>query len=351
MHDFATTLAGVRDALAAVRPTSEKGAEAVAAAVGLSDDGAEMVVKRALAIEVVLNAVSADPRPHKVSYRLETIRPADAWPLPASAADPDRDAARQGLQGASLSHFGGFLRSSWRLSDWTWGRLDGAARLVDMLLDAERIDRLTTGRDTAQVADLSAALARVAVPDGDYDRARDLAFEAYDARGLAESADDGPASAAALTAAGDERDALVAAWRATLASRYAKELEQPGAADGVRADLRRRFSLAILEEEIAAIAEAVAKESDTAIEPERLATLRDRGLRELARALAALGPDRHEQIRDGERAVANVLVAVERPHIASAVRAIAATSGRWSALRHGVRAAWRYARYRNGKPG
>jgi len=348
MHDFASTLAGVRDEVAALQPTGAKGAEAIAATVGFSTDGADMVVKRALAVEVVLNAVSADARPHKVNYRLETIRPADAWPLPSPANDPTPDAPRGALQGASLHHFGGFLRASWRLSDWTWGRLDGVGRLVDMLLDAERIDRLTINR--AQVADLAATLARVAVPEGAYDRARDLAFEAYDARNLAESAGDGPASAAALSASGDERDELVKAWQARLSTAYEDELASGGAADGIRADVRRRFSLAILEDEIDAIAEAVAQESDTPIEPEGLGTLRDRGLRELARVLVELGPDRREQIQDGERAAANVLVAIEHPHVASAVRAIAATTGRWRAMLHGARAAARYIRHRQAKP-
>jgi hypothetical protein len=45
----------------------------------------------------------------------------------------------QKLYGLELGHFGGFVRSSWRANDWMWGRLDGAARLVEALLDPTRL--------------------------------------------------------------------------------------------------------------------------------------------------------------------------------------------------------------------
>ena len=45
----------------------------------------------------------------------------------------------QKLYGLELGHFGGFVRSSWRANDWMWGRLDGATRLVELLLDPTRL--------------------------------------------------------------------------------------------------------------------------------------------------------------------------------------------------------------------
>ena len=37
---------------------------------------------------------------------------------------------------ARLGHFASFYKGSWRANDWMWGRMDGASRLVDILLDA-----------------------------------------------------------------------------------------------------------------------------------------------------------------------------------------------------------------------
>ncbi len=43
------------------------------------------------------------------------------------------------LYGLRLGHFGGFIAHAWRANDWMWGRLDGASRLVDLLLDEEHV--------------------------------------------------------------------------------------------------------------------------------------------------------------------------------------------------------------------
>jgi patatin-related protein len=40
------------------------------------------------------------------------------------------------LSGLGLGHFAAFYKGSWRANDWMWGRMDGASRLVDILLDA-----------------------------------------------------------------------------------------------------------------------------------------------------------------------------------------------------------------------
>ncbi|WP_412539409.1 DUF3376 domain-containing protein [Longispora sp. K20-0274] len=48
--------------------------------------------------------------------------------------------ARSKLAGVNLGHFGGFLARSWRANDWTWGRLDAASALVDVLIGEGRPD-------------------------------------------------------------------------------------------------------------------------------------------------------------------------------------------------------------------
>lgn len=46
--------------------------------------------------------------------------------------------------GASLSRFSGFLKRSWRVNDWIWGRLDGATMLCRVLFDPRRLRRMDT---------------------------------------------------------------------------------------------------------------------------------------------------------------------------------------------------------------
>lgn len=50
------------------------------------------------------------------------------------------------LGGASLARFSGFLKRSWRLNDWTWGRCDGATMLFRVLVTPERVLRYATRR-------------------------------------------------------------------------------------------------------------------------------------------------------------------------------------------------------------
>ena len=64
------------------------------------------------------------------------------------------------LGGWSVNRFGGFLKRSWRVNDWTWGRLDAATALCRTVLDPERVRRtallagyLRDGDDPAVLAD------------------------------------------------------------------------------------------------------------------------------------------------------------------------------------------------------
>ncbi|MGY4768767.1 patatin-like protein [Kribbella sp. CWNU-51] len=43
--------------------------------------------------------------------------------------------------GMSLNRFGGFLKRSWRMNDWTWGRMDAATMLCQTILSPERLRR------------------------------------------------------------------------------------------------------------------------------------------------------------------------------------------------------------------
>lgn len=49
--------------------------------------------------------------------------------------------AEEKLGGDAINRFGGFLKRSWRVNDWIWGRADGATMLCRTMLDPERIRR------------------------------------------------------------------------------------------------------------------------------------------------------------------------------------------------------------------
>jgi predicted acylesterase/phospholipase RssA len=56
------------------------------------------------------------------------------------------------LYGLQLGHFAGFVRRSWRANDWMFGRLDGAARIVDLLLDPRLLRQQATTRGQMRAA-------------------------------------------------------------------------------------------------------------------------------------------------------------------------------------------------------
>ena len=66
-------------------------------------------------------------------------RSSNALPV-APRADRDLGPAstQEKLAGVRLGHFAGFYRRSWRANDFMWGRLDGAAMVARLLIDADR---------------------------------------------------------------------------------------------------------------------------------------------------------------------------------------------------------------------
>ncbi len=78
--------------------------------------------------------------------------------------------------GTELNRFGGFLKRSWRMNDWAWGRLDAATMLARVVVSPGRVRlwHLASGVDARQVVDeVIAASFGVPVaalePDGDVD--------------------------------------------------------------------------------------------------------------------------------------------------------------------------------------
>lgn len=67
--------------------------------------------------------------------------------------------ARDKLLGLQLAHFAAFYKYSWRANDWMFGRLDGAERLVRILLNPDRLMRIYQNKKD----DALSAIHRIAV--------------------------------------------------------------------------------------------------------------------------------------------------------------------------------------------
>ncbi|MER7243452.1 patatin-like protein [Kribbella sp. NPDC000426] len=52
--------------------------------------------------------------------------------------------------GMSLNRFGGFLKRSWRMNDWAWGRMDAATTLCQTILSPERLRRRAIQRSQGE---------------------------------------------------------------------------------------------------------------------------------------------------------------------------------------------------------
>jgi len=69
------------------------------------------------------------------------------------------------LGGMSVNRFGGFLKRSWRVNDWTWGRLDAATILCRTVLEPSRLRRAAVIRQETTGTWGARAAATAAVDD------------------------------------------------------------------------------------------------------------------------------------------------------------------------------------------
>ena len=106
------------------------------------------------------------------------ISPGDAPDLVAQTPEAPK------LAGIAVGHFGGFLDKDWRRNDLMWGRLDGAERLIDMVVPLESEREALRIKAHAQILREEAAspeFARLLI-DGGYDRLRAAIGTGDDAR-------------------------------------------------------------------------------------------------------------------------------------------------------------------------
>lgn len=105
----------------------------------------ESVVRRFLAIDVL--ELMSHPDLKEQHLELIEVSSRSEGALRGSVEPEEKVASIQ------LGHFGGFLKRSWRANDWMWGRLDGAARYVRILLDPNRLRQVYGASDSSEVTD------------------------------------------------------------------------------------------------------------------------------------------------------------------------------------------------------
>ena len=137
LRESARALFAVRDALGPVGATL----------VGDTFDDAvfERLLRRAVAIEVITRAFE-DGGQLTSGQPLDFAQLTPFAPSPVFTAKPATSGGwarpQDKLAGLGLAHFAAFYRRSWRANDFMWGRLDAAARVVDMLVSPERAAQL-----------------------------------------------------------------------------------------------------------------------------------------------------------------------------------------------------------------
>lgn len=93
------------------------------------------LLRRLLAVEVCQLTIAGVPLEVEQEVALQQVSgfTPNSFGVPAT---PDK------IAGIKLFWFGAFFKKSWRVDDWTWGRLDGATRMVQAALDPARLRQL-----------------------------------------------------------------------------------------------------------------------------------------------------------------------------------------------------------------
>jgi patatin-related protein len=109
------------------------------------EDAQSRRLMRFLALDTATWLVASAETPGtNLPINLAQLSLAVQHPWATRTTTPDDKAA-----GMTLARFGGFLKRSWRMNDWTWGRLDAALLLCTAVLDPLRLRRIhaVTGGD------------------------------------------------------------------------------------------------------------------------------------------------------------------------------------------------------------
>lgn len=104
-----------------------------------------------IALEVLTGPLRPDPLTESAHIQFHMLSAANRSPLPALKEPPNRKGVEEKLAGNQLANFGAFLSARWRLNDWTWGRLDAARSLVE-IMTARLLSADTDGAGLAALA-------------------------------------------------------------------------------------------------------------------------------------------------------------------------------------------------------
>ena len=90
--------------------------------------------------ELVLGPLRPDPLAEPTRIRLHTINAAADSAIFPGLPDDRKERVNTKLSGNTLMNFASFLSARWRLNDWTWGRMDAATALVDVVAESGGFD-------------------------------------------------------------------------------------------------------------------------------------------------------------------------------------------------------------------
>nr|WP_246292531.1 DUF3376 domain-containing protein [Lentzea indica] len=97
----------------------------------------ETVIRVLTHAEHVLGPLRPDPLAESTHIRLHTINAAADNAIFPGLPTETKERVNAKLSGNTLMNFASFLSARWRLNDWTWGRMDAASALVDVVAERD----------------------------------------------------------------------------------------------------------------------------------------------------------------------------------------------------------------------
>jgi patatin-related protein len=164
-REIATVLVQAREDLSAATQRAEKLSGLVRSADTLQKMAGPLVqvhersreaeidtaFRRLLAVEIITSVIGGD---RALEQPVQLVQVSTNTP---NGLDT-RQLGSEKVAGVQLAHFAAFYKRSWRANDWMWGRVDGAMKLVQILLEPARLRQLRV--DAKKVGDAVEVIAK-----------------------------------------------------------------------------------------------------------------------------------------------------------------------------------------------
>ena len=153
VHAAAMKVAGALGRAAdALRTLDNEPLKEMANKLAPAESSTGQCLRRLLALEVMQDAVGiTTPVVEQRAGLLQvSANTRDAFNTKRTAADK--------LTGMHLAHFGAFYKPSWRANDWMWGRLDAAGWLAQLVLEPRRVELAAHGERDGEETPADVAL-------------------------------------------------------------------------------------------------------------------------------------------------------------------------------------------------